>query len=276
MADHRTLVPEPRSGETGEATFTLLGPLRMIRDGRDRAPTAPKELQLAGLLLSSPGGVVHVDSIIEELWGDRPPRSVRSTMQTHVYHLRQAVERNMLTSRGDQLIATRPPGYSLAVSPTQVDVFDFELRCRRGRVELDRGQWESAAETFRSALDLWSGPALANVACGPVLSRFVIDLEERRRNARHLRIEADIARGAHRELVGELRALTAADHLDEGLHGQLIRVLARSGRRSDAMAIYRGLRSRLVEELGIEPSAELQELHHELLSVAGRPLPDAS
>lgn len=249
--------------------FALLGQLEILKDGIDHAPTAPKVLQLMALLLMRPGRVVHTHSIIEELWADRPPRSARTTLQTYVYHLRRCIEQNGLAADAEQMLATRLPGYVLRITPSQVDVHNFQQLCQDGRAELAAGQAAAAARSLRAALNTFSGPPLANVACGPVLSRYVVDLQEQRRNASHLRIEAEIACGAHRELIGELRATASVDLLDEVLHGQLIRVLARSGRRSEAMGTYRDLRARLVDELGVEPSGELQQLHLALLSDDG-------
>ncbi|HXV92091.1 MAG TPA: AfsR/SARP family transcriptional regulator [Pseudonocardia sp.] len=259
-------IPQQR-GPRSDVTFRLLGQLEILKDDVDHAPTAPKILQLVGLLLMSPGRVVHVDSIVEELWADEPPRSVRTTMQTYVYHLRRCLEHNLLVDNAEQMLSTRNRGYVLRIHPSQVDVFTFQRLCREGQQLLDAHRHHDAARTFRSALDLWSGPPMANINCGPVLSAFAVNLQEQRRHAQHLRIEAEIEDGAGRGLIGELHSLAAANRLDEVLHGQLIRVLARSGRRSDAMSVYRDLHGRLTTELGIEPSDELQALHMWLLSI---------
>ncbi|CAA9415413.1 MAG: hypothetical protein AVDCRST_MAG66-2342 [uncultured Pseudonocardia sp.] len=252
----------------GEVTFTLLGPVEILKDGVDHAPTAPKVLQLMSLLLLAPGRVVPASMIVDELWGERPPRSVRTTMQTYVYHLRRCIELNSLADDAEQMLGTRPPGYVLRITPEQVDVSQFAHHHREGQELLAAGRNTEAASVLRTALDLWSGPPLANVACGDVLARHCVTLTEQRRHARHLWTEAEIASGGHRGLVAELRSLAATDRLDEELHGQLITVLARSGRRSEAMSTYHELRSRLVDELGIEPSDALRSLHHELLSDA--------
>lgn len=254
----------------GALTFSLLGPLEVLREGHDYAPTAPKMLQLLALLLLRPGRIVQIDSIIEELWASSPPRSVRTTMQTYVYQLRKCIEQNGLAADGEALLVTKTPGYLFKIQPEQVDVFAFELKCEQGRQLLDEGRYAQAARQFKSALSLWSGAPMANVNCGSVLSAYAVKLQEQRRNAQHLRIQAEIEGGMHRELIGELRSLVTANPLDEGLHGQLMRVLGKSGRRSDAMATYRQLRARLNTELGVDPCGELQALHHELLA-AGDP-----
>src|SRR3982074_1371494 len=111
--------------------FTLLGPLAMLRDGTDHAPTTPKVLQLLALLVMRPGKIVHIDSIVQELWADNPPRSVRTTMHTYVYQLRRCIEQNELAPLGETMLVTKAPGYLLRIDPAQVDVCTFQGLQRR-------------------------------------------------------------------------------------------------------------------------------------------------
>jgi DNA-binding SARP family transcriptional activator len=99
-----------------------------------------------------------------------------------------------------------------------------------------------------------------------LLAAYAVDLQEQRRNAHRMRIEAEIAAGMHAELVGELRSLVTTNPLDEGLHEQLMHVLSLNGRRLEALELFRELRAKLNEELGLEPCDDLQRLHHHLLS----------
>ncbi|SFT36077.1 DNA-binding transcriptional activator of the SARP family [Actinopolyspora lacussalsi subsp. righensis] len=246
--------------------FTLLGPLEVLKHGEDHAPTAPKPLQLLAMLLMRPGKVVHTDSIVHELWGDEPPRSARTTMQTYVYQLRRWLEKSDLTSE-NAVLATKPPGYVLQVEPAQTDLFTFQHLRRQGEALMESGSYSEAVDSLRSALSLWSGPPLANINCGPVLTAYAVNLQEQQHNTRYLRIQAEIEAGMHRDLIAELRSLVTMNPLDEELHEQLMRVLSRSGRRLEALAMYRELHRKLNEELALEPSDELQRLHRELLSV---------
>ncbi len=252
----------PVRGGPSMVRARVLGPLELYADGADRAPTTPKLLQLLGMLLTRPGKTVHVDSLVHELWNDAPPRKVLRTLRTYVHHLR----RHLDPGGEDGLLVTSPSGYLLRIDPAVIDVFEFQRLHRLGRDLLAAHDHTAAARSFRAALDLWSGPPLTNVHCGPTLAAYTVYLLEQRRNARDLWIEAEISGGRHRELLGELRSLATANPLDEGLHGQLIRALGRSGRRSDAVASYRRLRARLNDELGVEPCTELQVLHRDLLS----------
>lgn len=252
--------------DSGEVTFSLLGPLEVRKGGQDYAPTAPKVLQLLAMLLLQAGKAVHIDSIIKELWSGEPPRSVRTTMQTYIYQLRKCIEQHQLAPDPENLLITKPPGYLFRVRPEQVDVFVFQQLCQRGRHAMRGHNYVEAARTFRSALSLWSGDPLANVACGPVLSAYAIDLQEQQKAALHLRLQAELESGMHRDVIGELRHLVTDNPFDEGLHALLMQALSASGRRSDALATYRTLRAVLNEELGVEPCGDLQRMHTELLT----------
>jgi DNA-binding SARP family transcriptional activator len=124
---------------------------------------------------------------------------------------------------------------------------------------------DGAADLLRQALALWRGPALAEVADEPFAHAEARRLEELRLAAVEERIDAELALGRQRELVPELESLVAANPLRERAAGQLMRALYASGRQADALAVYRDLRRHLVEELGIEPSPELQQLERAIL-----------
>lgn len=268
IGDERSTPTLKIAGRTGSAvSFTLLGPVEVRKDGNNHAPTAPKVLQLLALLLMRPGQTVHTDTIVQELWSGRPPRSVRTTLQTYVYQLRKCLHHNGLIPETEQLLLTRTPGYALQVHPDQVDVYAFHELCRQAKDSLKEMDYDGAARGLRAALARWSGRPLANVDCGPILTAFTVDLEEQHRTALHLRIQAELEGGKHRDVLGELRSLVTINPLDEGMQGLLIRALNASGRRSDAMAAYHALRSMLNRDLGVEPCQELQSLYRELLSV---------
>ncbi|MFJ7219527.1 BTAD domain-containing putative transcriptional regulator [Amycolatopsis sp. NPDC098790] len=257
-------VPDPPAADV---RFTVLGPLELLRDGFDVAPSTPKVLQLLALLVMHPNRVVQVDTMVQELWENAPPKTVRTTLHTYIYHLRRCIEENELAPSGAVTVLERkPPGYVLRIDPGQVDVFEFHQLQREARELQAQGRNTEAAQTYRTALALWSGPPLSNVPCGSILTASRVELLEQRRSALHQRIEADIASGRHHELIGELRSLTTRNPLDEALHGQLMLALGRSGRRSDALRVYRDFRSQLAGELGVEPADELQTLHQNLLT----------
>jgi DNA-binding SARP family transcriptional activator len=252
--------------DTALPRFTLLGPVQVRTDDRDHTPTAPKLRQLLALLMMRSGHTLHPEAIVHELWSrEAPPRNVRSCVQTLVYQLRRCLDDAGPAASGRHVLAVRPPGYVLRVQPHQLDVVVFHELVRQGQEAFHARQFEHAARLLRAGLGLWAGDPMANVRCGPVLSSYALDLQEHRRNARYLRIQADIEAGRAEQLIGELRALVASDPLDEGAHAQLMQVLGRVGRRSEALALYRPLRERLIDELGLEPCEIVEQRHREVL-----------
>jgi SARP family transcriptional regulator, regulator of embCAB operon len=245
--------------------FRVLGPLEVLRQDRVRVPLAPKLRQVLALLVLNANRVVHIDALIEELWGASPPRSAVTTAQTYIHQLRKITMPAGSSLPGD-LIATKTPGYLLCADHKQVDLFAFQRRVWQGRKCLDSRQEAEAARVFRQALEMWQGPALADVTPGRILESHVVALEEQRLRALELRIQADLGLGLHRELIGELRSLVSSHPLNEWFHGRLIAALSQAGRRNDALQAYQNLRATLSGELGLEPSPELQRLQREVLA----------
>ncbi len=268
-----TVTGAPRDRSTVETRsqfrmfFTLLGPFEIAtEDGRTYRPATPKVCQTLALLLTRPNEIVTADSLIQELWGERPPRSAVTTLQTYVYHARRMFVNEELAAPGRSLIVTSPPGYSIQVEDDEVDVRVFERLVTQARDELADGDAVSALGTARQALGLWRGPALSNFPAGDVLGGHIVHLEELRLRAYEIRIEAADRLGLHRESIPELRRLISDYPLNEWFHGRLISALGTSGRRAEALQAYQNLRRLLADELGLEPSREVRELQVRLLS----------
>lgn len=245
--------------------FSVLGPLQMWNLDQECAPRTPKVLQVLALLLMRANRTVEKDALISELWGEDPPRSALTTIQTYIYQIRKLIERQAITSRGEDILATRPPGYILQVAPDQLDLENFRQLRQRGRSHMAASRFGDASEVLREALALCTENPLSNVKLGQQLEAHVADLQEQLRATLQLAIEADFKLGRHRELIGELRSLIATYPLDEWFYQQLILALDHSGRRSDALHVYRNLHSLLKGELGIDPSEATQKLHRRLL-----------
>jgi DNA-binding SARP family transcriptional activator len=238
-------------------------------------PTAPKLRQVLSLLAIQANSVTRVDQLVEELWEENPPLSSLTTVQTYIYQLRKLLrladtapdaglddERNA----GSPVLRSHPGGYVLQVrSLTDIDANLFVQLAERGRQELASGHVDTAADTLRIALGLWRGGVLDGVTTGPLLYAHAARLEERRRAVLGLRIEADLQLGRHQEIVGELASLVSAEPTREDFTAKLMIALYRCGRRADALHAYQRIRSVLVEELGLDPTAELQRLHQQML-----------
>src|SRR5262249_5960527 len=146
------------------------------------------------------------------------------------------------------VLHTRPPGYALQVEPDELDLDRFERIASAARASLDAGRAEEAAEGFRTALELWRGPALAEFASEPFAPTEAARLEELRMHALEERVEADLQLGRHGDLVGELEALVARYPLREGLRRQQMLALYRSGRQAEALTAYQEARRTLADE----------------------------
>ncbi len=251
-------MPPPAPGAS-RLEILLLGPVEARLDGEALTLTRQKLRALLALLALSPNEVVSTDRALDALWGEQPPPTAPVALYGLVSALRKA-----LGPEGVQLV-TRPPGYALDVPADTIDLGRFQLLVAAGRRALDEGDPTSAAASLTEALALWRGPPLHDLAPLPFAELEVGRLAELRLAAVEDRIEADLGRGRNGDLVPELERLVAEHPLRERLRGQLMRALYRAGRQADSLAAYRAARQTLVDELGLEPSDDLQALERSIL-----------
>jgi len=242
----------------------ILGPLEVRRGGAPIDVGGGRLRALLARLALDAGTAVGTASLVEAVWGDDPPADPGNALQTLVSRLRRSL--------GDAgLVRQAPGGYRLALEPDAVDAHRFERLVRSGRAAVAAGEPERGARLLREALALWRGPALADVADRLFATAPAARLADLRRAAVEDRIDADLALGRAREVVPELAALVGEHPLDERLARQLITALFRSGRQADALAAYQRLRSRLADDLGLDPAPETQAAH--LAVLRGDPAP---
>ncbi|MFE9812636.1 BTAD domain-containing putative transcriptional regulator [Streptomyces sp. NPDC005227] len=260
----------------------VLGPLGVRVNGVAVMPTAPKPRKVLALLALHVDRVLPVGLLIEELWGQRPPRSARTTLQTYILQLRELIGAALQPAAQDgvpvsakDVLVTAPGGYLLRGGGGTSDVQKFERLAGMGYRAMDAEDFAGAARLLREALALWSGSALADVQTGVQLEMEVRRLEETRLCALYQRIEADLRLGRHRELLGELTVLVSRYRTHENLHGQFMLALHRSGRRGEALSVYQRLRQALVRDLGLEPSGGLRRLQRAILETSEAPAPAA-
>ncbi|MFJ2651932.1 BTAD domain-containing putative transcriptional regulator [Streptomyces sp. NPDC087420] len=254
----------------------VLGALAVRQNGKSITPTAPKPRQVLAVLALHADQVVPVAALIEELWAGEPPRSARTTLQTYVLQLRSLIAAALKAEPGAEpgggaertakdILITLPGGYRLDTGGGTSDVKEFDRLAGLGYRAADAGDYPRAARQLRDALALWTGPPFADVQCGAQLDMEIKRLEESRLCALDQRIEADLRLGRHRELLAELTVLVSRYRTHENLHGQFMLALHRSGRRGEALSVYQRLRSTLVKELGLEPSAGVRRLQRSIL-----------
>ncbi len=236
--------------------FRVLGPVEVMGPDGPLATGGRRQRLLLAHLLVRANQLVTTDALIDLLWDEEPPEGARNALQVSISRLRRAL--------GDR-IETRESGYAVRVEPGELDLSRFEELVRDGRALVDADP-QDAADTLREALDIWRGPAFADLADERSLQGEIARLTELRSLAEEERISSDLALGHHHEVIGELESLTTADPLRERLWGMLMLALYRSGRQADALAAYARARDLLSEQLGIDPSRGLQRLHARILA----------
>jgi YVTN family beta-propeller protein len=240
-----------------QVEFRILGPVE-IRDGeRILISGTGKPVALLAILLLHANEVVSSERLIDELWGDRPPRTAAKALQTYVSQLRRAL--------GGDALVTRSRGYLLLVAFGELDAQRFEQLAASGREAFARGDAAAAAASLSEGLSLWRGPALADVAHEDWARAHVERLEEARLQALEARLEADLALGRHADVAGELEGLAHEHPLRERLLALRMLALYRCGRQAPALEAYRVGRRRLIDELGMEPGPELRGLERQIL-----------
>jgi DNA-binding SARP family transcriptional activator/WD40 repeat protein len=222
----------------------------------------PARRRLLAALLSRPGRVVPVDVLIDDLWADAPPMTAEKTLQSHIVRLRDDLGR----SGGTSPLITEPGGYRLEVDPSCIDSWCFERDMGHAKTCMSDGDAGAALALLDQALSWWRGEAYAEFPDAAFAVGERLRLTELHNVALEARTDAALALGAGAELVGELEGRVLVEPYRERTWEQLVVSLYRSGRQGDALGAYQRARSRLVDDLGLEPSAQLRELESRVLA----------
>jgi DNA-binding SARP family transcriptional activator len=247
--------------------FRILGPVEVQVDGGWSSISAPKLRTVLAVLLLRTGEIVSIDQLVAEVWPDRPPARAVNLISGYVHKLRK------LTGDLDgQVVVTHAPGYQLLAGADDIDARRFARLAADGREAFSAGNSEGAAALLGEALGLWQGSrALPDVPASALVSAEASRLEEARVEALELRIQADLGCGRPGQVVAELRRLLADHPIREGLWALLIRALYGSGRQAEALEAYTQAREVIADELGVDPGAELRQLHEQMLRADANP-----
>ena len=235
--------------------YRALGPITVELDGHEAKLGGLRQQMVLAVLLRSANRVISQDNLIDSVWAGEPPEAARATVQSYIYNLRRVLGPDTIVRRGD--------GYLIEVDASTFDVLAFEQSVENG-TELLRTDPASARATLVAGLDLWFGNAYGGVD-HPELDAEIRRLGEMRVSAIETRIEADLALGRAGELVAELESLVRDHPLRERFWGQLMLALYRSGRQAESLRAFQSARAHLVDQLGIEPGAELEDLEARVL-----------
>jgi DNA-binding SARP family transcriptional activator len=242
--------------------FLVLGPLEIRVDGAELRLGRTREQRIMAALLLDAGRVVPLDRLVDAVWDTAPPGTAGKLVRNCVSALRAR-----LGNVPGIAIATHPAGYALHLGGAYLDAADFAARAARARELAESGAVEESVAEARAALALWRGPALAGLRVSAIEAA-VGALDERRIRTAEECMSAELALGKSAELVAELSQLVADEPLRERPRAQLMQALYRCGRRAEALQTYREGRRVLVEQLGIEPGPELQQLERDILNDA--------
>ncbi|WP_256363004.1 BTAD domain-containing putative transcriptional regulator [Streptomyces sp. TRM70350] len=232
-----------------------------------------KQRATLGYLLLQANKVVATSQLLNALWGiDDAPATARKILQNAVYGLRGVLFSRRAEPQGGSaqqtgtMLLTQPPGYMLRVDPEQLDLHRFHTLVGQGRARQAQGAPEAAAVLLRDALDLWRGPALADLVEAGIEWPELVALQNTRLDVMEDYFDAQLASGRHHAVLAELEMMVQAEPLRERSCAQLMLALYRCGRQADALSLYSRVRSVLVEDLGLEPGRGLQTLQQAILA----------
>ncbi|MFG2935695.1 BTAD domain-containing putative transcriptional regulator [Streptomyces sp. NPDC048282] len=250
-----------RMGET--LRFCILGPLLVFNGERAVRLQGRLQNKLLLALLVNAGQMVITDDLINEVWAGEQPLRVENALQAHVSRLRRRLA--ALEPKVDRpRLITHTSGYQLRVEPGELDSDVFQEEVERIRAAVPASSPLDAVCQLRAALNLWRGPALGGAAGGAMYEAAKVRCEEMRLSALELLYDLELESGNHVRVVTELRQLLVEFPFHERLRQQLMTALHRSGRQTEALAVYRQLWCRLTDELGLEPTPAMREYERAL------------
>ncbi|MEU5216460.1 AfsR/SARP family transcriptional regulator [Streptomyces sp. NPDC020807] len=219
----------------------------------------------AGFLLLHANEIIPTSKLMHALWGYEAPTTSRKMIQNAVSGLRKILDQHM-DPAAPVTLTTCAPGYRLTVDEEQLDLFRFHRLVRRGRARLASGERQAGLADLRTALDLWRGPALADLAEAGVAWPELTALQGVRLSVYEDCVQEALDQGRHQEILGELEQAAAVEPAGERLCGLLMLALYRCGRQHDALAAYQRTRTVLLDSFGLDPGRELRELEHAILN----------
>jgi DNA-binding SARP family transcriptional activator len=243
--------------------YEILGPPRIVHSGKVSFIGAPKLETIITVLLIRADRVVSSEQLINEAWGEEPPRRAMASLHVHISQLRKLIQG---AGRADSPVITRPPGYLLRLGTDELDLNVFLGLIEIARSHMRLGRHEDAYISCSQALRLCQEPVINNASRGPILEGFATWLSEVRLESTEILMDAQLMLGRHREIISSLYSLVAECPLREAFRRQLMVALYRSERQADALEVYQQTRKVLNDELGLEPGQALRHVQEAILN----------
>ncbi|MFD6567102.1 BTAD domain-containing putative transcriptional regulator [Micromonospora profundi] len=245
--------------------FELLGPLRVRRYGQDLNLGPRQQRLILALLLTRAGEPVSTPEVITMLWGNQPPASAKNIVHRYVGNLRHLLEPGIAPRAQGCWITSDAAGYRVVADESNLDLLAFRKLAEEARAAADTGNPDTALAAYTKALEMWRGPcAGASDMLVDQLAPFnAVDYEcaAAAVEAADLSLRLD----SGRSMLNMLRRMATHHFFDEALQARFILVLSAAGQQAEAIARYHSLRRRLLDELGVDPGAEVQAAYREIL-----------
>ncbi|WP_308167963.1 AfsR/SARP family transcriptional regulator [Catellatospora tritici] len=258
--------------EAGETVgFCVLGSIRVVRAGAELPLGARQQRLVLALLLARAGSPVSLDELVSLLWDEEAPVNSVNVVHRHIGVLRRLLEPGLPTRAAGRHILRELSGYRLRADEESLDLLRFRSLSRLASRRLQDGDPESALRHSLDGLRLWRGRCAAGLEPASRLHPAFLAVEAERAQA--VREAADAAERCGRlgAVLAPLRQVAEQHPLDESLQSRLLLALAADGRQAEAVEMYRVVRRRLTEDLGVEPGEELREAYDRLLHQRTRP-----
>ncbi len=242
-----------------------LGALSIDIDGHEQSPGGKRPAAVLAILLVHANHRVSVDAVVDAVWGERASPGSASTLESHVWRLRRVLEPDRPAREPSTVLVNQAGGYRLFVAPEQVDSLRFAQLADEIADLMTTDQPDRALRRCDEATRLWRGRPYEPLSDEPWAAAAVARLEEQHRQIRQRRIDALLATAQAERALSDVEALVQETPYDERARGQQMLALYRCGRTEDALAAYLAARDALLDEVGIEPGAELQLLQQRIL-----------
>ncbi|XVV15213.1 BTAD domain-containing putative transcriptional regulator [Actinoplanes sp. CA-131856] len=250
----------------------LLGPLRVWRDGAELDPGPPQQAYLLALLLAEAGRPISTSELIDLIWGDEVPPSALNVIQKYVGALRRLLEPAVPARENGAFLHRRGTAYLFTADPEVLDLVAFRRLTGAARAG---GRSPAALDHYAEALTLWRGPAGAGIADRPGPAALFTALDNEFYDACSAAADLAVALGRPESVAAPLHLAATMAPFHEPVQAALVRVLGAAGRQAEALAVYRAVRERLADELGIDPGPALAEAHRRVLAPPAPPAPPA-